>query len=583
MTVIYSKPTIIITQDGISGNRANAFIDTVELGAATATEKAGIATAQAAVSTGAAADAQASATAAALYDGPRFGTIALMQAGTGFADGKFVRVDQAANGEQEGFVYDAASTLTADGALIVNATGMGVGRLISTRSVFSTVAEMLADNRVLANGTAITAGGYPFVAVASTPHLTLAGGQMVQHVAVGNTFYMLALAPNADGVTDDKAKIDLLNQSGLVLDLGGKSYKYTGVLTQSATIINGQIIDNNRTYDFRISTGETVSTAGQGRGRINYNTTDTLRIDGLPDFLVLGGIRSYGQYLKSKGRRVSTGAGSAGFKTVSATSDQGVLTAAQPSEWNSIWAVANRTESVCRYVLMPFFRCYSVSGLDITLGAGGENKNITPATATYSIGVDALAGTQCMVVTEGGVVSRRMATITANTTTTITLDDATGITQLDFIMPVPPGVDEYHYLGSALRDAADWRNIADGVSEIRARMVNAADCPASGAATAAEVRFGGNIPPLATGVIFSLVSTASTASLGTFGEQVWHDSSSHDIGRVSVAKEAAANKVYEKEFSAPFSKKQSIYLNSTGTLAATNAGRAMLVYGWMEP
>ena len=49
--------------------------------------------------------AAASATQAALYDGPRFGTIALMQAGTGFADGKFVRVDKAFNGEPEGFVY----------------------------------------------------------------------------------------------------------------------------------------------------------------------------------------------------------------------------------------------------------------------------------------------------------------------------------------------------------------------------------------------------------------------------------------------------------------------------------------------
>ena len=125
----------------------------------------------------AAADAQASAVAAALYDGPRFGTIAMMQVGTGFADGKFVRVDQAFNGEQENFVYDAASTLTADGALIVDATGMGVGRLISTRTAFSTVAAMLADNRILPSGTSVIADGLRYVAVSSAPQISNAGGQ----------------------------------------------------------------------------------------------------------------------------------------------------------------------------------------------------------------------------------------------------------------------------------------------------------------------------------------------------------------------------------------------------------------------
>jgi hypothetical protein len=127
-----------------------------------------------------AADAAASAVSAALYDGPRFGTIALMQAGTGFADGKFIRVDQAANGEQEGFVYDAASTLTADGALIVDATGMGVGRLISTRTSYASWAELDADVRTLAAGTALSVRGVgDYEVVSSGEHLTTTGGLKV--------------------------------------------------------------------------------------------------------------------------------------------------------------------------------------------------------------------------------------------------------------------------------------------------------------------------------------------------------------------------------------------------------------------
>lgn len=508
-----------------------------------------------------------------------FASISDLAASKFLKDGSTYRII----GTGETFQYNAASTLTADGALVVTPTGMsGVGRLISTRTSFPTVSAMLADLRTFSDATAMNAGGYPFTTVSSAAHLTLAGGQGVQHVAVGNTFYMLALAPNADGVTNDKAKIDLLNQSGVVLDLGGKDYEYGGVWTAVATVRNGRIIDDNRTYDYRIRTEETYSTAGQGRGRINYNTSDTLRIDGLSDYLVMGGIRSFGQYLKSRGRRVSSGAGDAGFKTISAASDQGVLNTSKDGQWYAVFAVANATESVCRYVLMPFLRCYSVAGSVITLGDGAENKNITPATITYDIAVDALAGTRCMVITEGGNVSRRMTTITANTTTTITLDDVTGISQLDFILPVPPGVDEYHYLGSALRDPGDWRNIADGLTDIRGRMVNAADCPASGAATNVEIRFGGNIPPLATGVVFSMIATASTASLGTVGEQIWHDASNHDIGRALIAKQATGNMSYEKEFQAPFSNRQSVYLTSTGSLSATNAGRAMLVYGWLE-
>lgn len=116
---------------------------------------------------------------AALYDGPKFNTIALMAANDALTDGKQCVVWDGFNGEPETFVYDAASELTADGALVVDAAGMGAGRLVSKRTNFATVADMLADRRTFAVGTKLTAAGFSYEATASTGNLgqTNAGGQ----------------------------------------------------------------------------------------------------------------------------------------------------------------------------------------------------------------------------------------------------------------------------------------------------------------------------------------------------------------------------------------------------------------------
>ena len=211
------------------------YSDEAQASAATATTQAGIAIAQAAVSTGAAADALASATAAALYDGPRFGTIALMQAGTGFADGKFVRVDQAANGEQEGFVYNAASTLTADGALIVDATGMGVGRLISTRTVYADFATLDADLRVLAAGTILTVQGIgQYVTVSSGADFTTTGGLPVQVVPRAGhiTLEMLDKTGGTDFLPAwNVAKLIATRLGGATMHFGVGTYNFSAQVT----------------------------------------------------------------------------------------------------------------------------------------------------------------------------------------------------------------------------------------------------------------------------------------------------------------------------------------------------------------
>lgn len=107
----------------------------------------------------------------------RYATIAAMGAAKNLTDGDEVIVSAGANGQPETFTYDAGSTLTADGALIVTATGMGVGRLISKRTVYATVAEMLADNRSFDAGAQQTAVDVLYEAVDSGDQIENAAGQ----------------------------------------------------------------------------------------------------------------------------------------------------------------------------------------------------------------------------------------------------------------------------------------------------------------------------------------------------------------------------------------------------------------------
>lgn len=108
-----------------------------------------------------------------------FATIADMAASTKLTDGEYYTASSAFNGEPETFLYDADSALTADGALVVDATGMGAGRLVSTRTVFVDIPAMLADVRTFADGVWLTlvSGGAKIVAVSSGETDTNAGGQ----------------------------------------------------------------------------------------------------------------------------------------------------------------------------------------------------------------------------------------------------------------------------------------------------------------------------------------------------------------------------------------------------------------------
>ncbi|HDZ80717.1 MAG TPA: hypothetical protein ENH56_05665 [Roseobacter sp.] len=144
-------------------------------------------------------------------DRREFASITAAAASTSLIDGVTYAVTSGENSEREDFTYVAASTLTADGALVVTATGMGAGRLISTRTVYADWAKFNADVRPLDIGLSLTvrgAGG--FTIVASGEHFTTAGGLKVviaddqakpQHYGTPNAAAFTALFANHLNIT----------------------------------------------------------------------------------------------------------------------------------------------------------------------------------------------------------------------------------------------------------------------------------------------------------------------------------------------------------------------------------------------
>ena len=333
--------------------------------------------------------------------------------------------------------------------------------------------------------------------------------------------------------------------------------------------------------------GETFPTVGQRRGRINYHSTTALRVEGLPDAIVLGGFRIFGQYLKARGRLLSTALGAASHKIVSILTDLSGLTAPQLNCWYAVFFCGNPGDAAGSFRLVPYFRALSRSGNVVTLARGGENQNITPAAETFVQPTNIWAGVDCLVINENGIFSGRTTKITANTQTTITVADASGIGPLDFLLPVPVGFASYHYLGTNYYESpGDWRNIADSGLRVNSYMATVAEVRATGDAANDKIRFGGNISPLATGYIGSLNETLSTESAGQVAETLAHDSGAHVIWRSFFDKDVTgptSNLSDNDMVDLSFSKEQACWHTTSGNLEATVAARSILTLGWYEP
>jgi hypothetical protein len=324
----------------------------------------------------------------------------------------------------------------------------------------------------------------------------------------------------------------------------------------------------------------------QRRCRINYNSVSTIAIFP-PPFLVMGGFRIFGNYLKDRAPRVASGVNGKG--TLSFLTDLAYETTAEVHNWYGVFACANNGDASTTYKLVPFLRVGSVAGSVCTLNYAGESTNAhSIVAATYTFTANNMAGVECLVITEsGGGWSGRTTTITANTTTTVTLGTIGTVAAYDFLLPAPAGFTHYAYLGSVYWET-EPRNIADSGESVTARMINTQDplWPAAGAVASpgVKVNFAGYISPLATGVLLASVETLSTATVsGASTTYFSHDGSAHDVAQHFIQKEDAANHTSVDRFPLNFSIGQHCYVYTAGTLQATRSGCTLEIKGWIEP
>lgn len=332
-------------------------------------------------------------------------------------------------------------------------------------------------------------------------------------------------------------------------------------------------------------------TTPQGpRGVITYRDTTSVYIRGLRQ-VVMGGFRFMGQYTKEF---ASYGKFASYPVIADVDTDLGAQSSVALSNWYAVFAVMNDGSNEAAVKIMPFLRVKSVASSVCTLGEAGESANVSN-TKTYSFTENNLAGVDCLVINEtidsrANAFSGRVTTITANTTTSVTLETIGNVGAYDYLLPAPPGFDHYCYLGSFYMDTAEVRNIADTGTLVGSTGVVVATKPdgtsvALGGALGSggvDLVLSGYIAPLATSCLIRMTQTISAGNVGTMGLQIGHDNShaTHDF--ITYNDQTAARTYSYTDIEVPFSFWQKINVRSFGTQEA-NTTRTVGARGWIEP
>jgi hypothetical protein len=160
---------------------------------------------------------------------PQFGTIAIMAAAARFADSDLVTVRSGFNGEPGTFRYDAGSALAADGSLVVDAVGMGVGQLVDTRKTLATVADLLTGDprgyETYTAGDVVNAGGFRYEVVSSGADLTTLGGVGLKVLPnAGGEYPAAAFGVTASNLSNINAAVAASASGGGWLSFDGGTY-----------------------------------------------------------------------------------------------------------------------------------------------------------------------------------------------------------------------------------------------------------------------------------------------------------------------------------------------------------------------
>ncbi|MGH8381739.1 hypothetical protein [Pseudomonas sp.] len=264
----------------------------------------------------------------------------------------------------------------------------------------------------------------------------------------------------------------------------------------------------------------------------------------------------------------------------------GAESAFRTENWYAGFACANAGDTTATIKTMPFLRVRSVAGLVVNLNKAGEGIHTAQA-QTYAWGAtNNLAGRKCLVISEGGGFSGRVATITANVAGSITLDVVGALAFGDMLLPAPPGFTEFGYLGSFYMDTAEVRNIYDSGSIVKSKGIFIQSPSTNGSipAPGVQINCAGYICPLATAVIIDSTAVLSTASTGDAAEYYDPDSGNHIVQTKYSVKSLGTSVSYVHDgVTVPFLYPQYFYYYNAGALAASRTTSQLNVTGWIEP
>lgn len=321
-----------------------------------------------------------------------------------------------------------------------------------------------------------------------------------------------------------------------------------------------------------------MSVAYGPRDVVVYGSATTAKMS--RRFATMGGFRFMGQYIRGRAPVFPVN-----NRTASLTgSGLGAQSSNTKENWYAGFACANNGDSEAVIKTMPFLRVGSVAGNVITLNKAGEGIHSVTA-QTYSwTATNNLAGVECLVISENGLWSGRVTTITANTGTTVTLADVGTLAFGDFILPAPPSFANYCYLGSFYLDTAEVRNIYDTGHMCKSKGIYILSPAIEGSQTNVKMEARGYISPLATGIIIRSAANLSTTSAGNVAEYFSPDSNNHTVASTYYVKQVTTSVAYEfDQIEIPFLYPQSFYYTNDGTLSANRVSGRLHVTGWYEP
>lgn len=323
-----------------------------------------------------------------------------------------------------------------------------------------------------------------------------------------------------------------------------------------------------------------------------------------PGGFAMGGFRYHGRFRRNRVPIFPAPAPSDNNRHIvdvgngsSTSGDLAFETTARQKTWYAVFAVANAGDTVAQFKITPFLKVRTVAGNVITLSASGE-ADYTSVSRTHTFATNGLAGAECLVINEtlsgrANAWSGRMATITANTTSTVTLSSAGSMAFGDWFLPAPK-FDHYVYLGCGYFEAssgslAELRNFADSGALVKTRgtnLLSGSGWASSGAIAGPpgnRVVPAGHVAPLATGMVFSSTISLATTSGGSLAEYFNIDSGDHGVWDVYIEKTATSNLTQVADgITIPFMFAPEFYAYTGGTLTAVRSSQ-ILVRGWIEP